>query len=438
MNKNQPIGFHNKSQRLMTSPFLWIITFLFLYALLAFSKIKDLYSFPVEGMSTTNELWLIPLLCFFLLLNVKASLYELLNKYNLYFLVCVFMLLFIILIGGFYLKSVEQYTFAVLSFIIPMLLFIPMTRCTKAQVDFLIKLFVFICLIYAVAAILISTNFTFFMSLLGNDASKYQNYSQVRAPMMLGSSIAVSYYFNLTLPFCFYIYFTSNEKKWKIISAFAILTIIIATFLLLSRVASLCAVFIVLYFLLFTKSGKKKVGNKIWSILLIIAAVIYAGLNFDLSRITEGITFSGDNSTSLRIASANLGLYIFTKFPIFGSGMGRFYERIYENSYIVVDEVGGLIDPHNMYVLILSELGIGGLLVTFLLFFYLFKRFTHIKDDLLRKTAYITLLVFLIGAMGGSHLLINVSFATVFWIYMGLFNGVSINDSRNNLRSDTR
>ena len=105
--------------------------------------------------------------------------------------------------------------------------------------------------------------------------------------------------------------------------------------------------------------------------------------------------------------------------------MGRYFERIYSNKYITVDGVTSLIDPHNMYILVLSELGLFGLLAFLILFVVLIKSFTQIVEPLLRQTAYTTLIGYLIGgAMGGSHLVNTISFAAIFWIYMGMFNAL--------------
>jgi len=140
-----------------------------------------------------------------------------------------------------------------------------------------------------------------------------------------------------------------------------------------------------------------------------------------------GFDISGD-SVSARLIAGSLGLHIFTRYPLFGSGMGRFFERIYDYSFISVDGITGLIDPHNMYIFIASELGITGLILTIILFINLFRSFSHINGRILRKTAYITLSVFLFNAMGGSHILNEISYSIIFWIYMGLFNAVSIRD----------
>src|SRR5699024_5711085 len=150
-------------------------------------------------------------------------------------------------------------------------------------------------------------------------------------------------------------------------------------------------------------------------------------LNYDLSRIINGFGSSGA-STEGRFDSVILGLKIFQEYPLFGSGVGHFFERVYESRYLIFDGFSGLIDPHNMYILILSEMGLLRLFITFIMIAFMFYNFSFIKIKALKYTAYITLLSFLLGAMGGTHLFINASFATVFWIYMGTFNAVSLNN----------
>lgn len=398
-----------------------LISFTFLYPLLALDRIKKIFSFKIEGFSTTNEIWIIPLVCLLLYLFGKTT--E--NKKNLFFLLCLYAYMLIIVIGGFNVVSIQQYVYAVLLFIVPTLLFFALSNISKDTIGFLLKLFVFTCLAYSVFAIILTINYAYFMSLVGNPVD-YRYYNQYRASMMLGSSIAVSYYFNLTLPFCFYVFFNSNKRKWKMIASLAIAANIMATFLLLSRAAFLCTIMISLFYLLYMKGGKYGLRKKAAFIFIAILVIVYSILNYDLSRLMN-LNLKED-SVALRFSSGELGLYIFTKYPLFGSGMARHFHRVYMNRYLNINGLSGLIDPHNMYILIMSELGIIGFLITIILFIGLFKRFSKIRDKSLRQTAHIMLFAFLFDAMGGSHLFNEISYATIFWIYMGLLNSIAIKD----------
>lgn len=407
----------NKRQLIFTG----LICFLFLYAMFAPDRLKYILSIKIEGMPTTNLLLILPLVYLILFLFKPKQEPLLKNKNsNLLFWILLYMYIMIITIGGFNSVSIEQYLYASLMFIMPIFLFFYLSYCSKNEMLFLLKIIVFTSLIYSILAILLSTNLYSILSFLGNPAAdQYKGYTQYRAPMMLGSSITVSYYFNLSLPISYYMFFKIKDKKWKLISGLSIVMNLIATFVFLSRTATLCAILITVFSLLFMNNRKRKIGVKISTVLILIIGGIYTLSNFDLSRLALGFDTS-ESSISLRLLSAQLGLYIFSKFPFLGSGMGRFYERIYTDSILYIDGFSGLIDPHNMYVLILSEMGIIGLLVTILLFLFIFIRLLQIKDKDLRLTSYLVLLSFLIGAMGGSHLFISLNFAVVFWIYIGL------------------
>lgn len=406
-----------------------LILFIFLYALFALDRIKKTLSFTVDGIAVTNEIWIIVLI--YLLTNMtkkkgQTSFY----KYNFYFGILLFLYMIVIVMGAFNADSISQYIYATLLFIIPTSLFFMTSGLTSNDIDFLLKIIVATCLFYATFAIILTTNYAFFMSLVGNPVDDYRYYSQYRASMMLGSSITVSYYLNLTLPLCFYLFFTSKDRKWRNISALAITVNIAASFVLLSRAAALCTIFIIIINLLFVKSDIEKNIRKLLLVILIIVAGIYLSKNYDLSRLAMGFDTSG-SSIAARLTASNLGLYIFSKYPIFGSGLGKYFKRVYDCRYIIIDGIEGLIDPHNMYVLILSETGLIGLIVVIMMFLILFKCFSHIKEIALRQTAYITLFAFLFDAMGGSHLFNEISYSIIFWVYMGLFNAISIKDRIN-------
>lgn len=416
------INYTNNNKLSFLSSFTMLtIGILYLYLLFGPRRIKNVLSVVIDGQKTTNEVWIIPSLCLTILL-VYCIYYKFrvaVNRNNLFIFIYIFMYLFIILISGLNVKSIDQFIYASILFLFPIFLFITMFNLENKEIKNLIKFFVVICLIYAILAIVLSTNYALFMSLVGNEV--YDSYySQYRASMMLGSSITVSYYFNLTLPFCLYVYFSSTEKKWRIISGIAIIMTIIATLVLLSRVAVLCTIMIVIYSLFFLRKSNKTISRKFSAIFIFIIALVFAFKNYDLSRVIAGMSFSG-SSVEERLLASNLGLYIFKQSPIIGSGLGVYFERVYNNRFISVDGISGLVDPHNMYILILSEMGLIGFITTIFLFLTLFKKFSRIDDKFLKHTAYITLIAFMFDSLGGSQLVNEISFASIFWIYMGLF-----------------
>src|SRR5699024_4628764 len=214
-------------------------------------------------------------------------------------------------------------------------------------VNLLIKVLIVSCLFYSVLAIILTTNYDYFMELIGNEmSSQYQK--QTRASMMIGSSITVSNYLNLTLLICFYYYYHNKSKKWIYITFGTIIFNIMATLLLLSRLASLIAIITAIIYIAFFKPRKNKRRLKFLIICSGVIAIIYSYYKYDLSRILNGFGSSGATIEG-RFDSAILGWNVFKDYPLFGSGMGRFFERVYDYRYIEYDGLTGLIDPHNMY-----------------------------------------------------------------------------------------
>lgn len=417
----------NKGTNLKISFSFYLIFFMFLYALFAPDRIKNIFSFKIDGINTTNELWLLPLISIFILLSGKfrhKSIF--LDKYNRLMLMLIYGVIFVIAIGGFYAMSVSQYIYALLLFIVPIQMYFLMSGIKYDYVNHIFKILVSISLIYAIFAIILSTNYAFFMSLVGNEIDN-RYYYQYRPSMMLGSSITVSYYLNISLPLSIYMFFRTSKGKWRLISMFAIISNVVATFILSSRLASIVTIFILIFYFLMVRNKRNTIRIKALFIIFLFIVLNYVFKNYDLSRILMGFDLL-NTSESERFNAGVLGLYIFAQYPIFGSGMGRFFERIYTDKYINVDGLVGLIDPHNMYILVLSEMGIIGFVLIMGLFIVLFKNFSYIKEDFLRRTSYVCIFIFLLNSIGGSHLINEISYSIIFWLYMGLFNVISMRD----------
>ena len=216
--------------------------------------------------------------------------------------------------SGFHAISTTQYVYAVLLFLVPSLLFFITSKLQEGELHFLLKLFVVTSLIYSLFAIVLTTNYAFFMRLIGNPVDNYRYYGQYRASMMLGSSITVSYYFNLTLPLCFYSFYHSPEKKWKKLSAFAAGANVVATLVLLSRNANFVMVGIVVYCLFFMSKTSRVFGKTVISMFLLITAGLFATSKYDLSRLLIGLDRSG-SSVALRLEATQLALVILRRNP---------------------------------------------------------------------------------------------------------------------------
>ncbi|WP_313126489.1 O-antigen ligase family protein [Proteiniclasticum ruminis] len=394
-----------------------MVCFILIYVLFALNRIKAFLSPRINGFSTTNEIWLILLIHIgIFLLNRKFKV----EKNSVFLSIYAFIYLIIIMFGGFRSQDLTQLFYSATLFLVPMLLFYSTSRLTHFEIEKLIKIIVIINAIYSVFAIILTTNYAFFMNILGNSTENLVYYSQFRASMMLGSSITVSFYFNISLPLIFCYYHSSNSSFWRRVSILTIILNVMATLLLLSRLASIVAIIIVGYYILMDNKSVITLRKNIAVFIGFLIGSTYIINKYDISRVFMGFDKSG-SSVSARIEALSLGTYIFSKYPFIGSGMGRYFTRVYENRFITVDDITGLVDPHNAFVLILSEIGILGLFITIFLFYSLFKRFLMIKNVQIRKASFMTLLVVLINSFGGSQVVNEISFSTIFWLYSGIF-----------------
>lgn len=395
------------------------VLLIFFYALFALSRIKHAYTPRINGEHITNEVFIyFSIICLVCIFRKNDKIYEAKpSYYGLFF----YALFFVLIIGAFKVNPIENYLYSAGIFFVPVFLFFIIRDEEIRHFYFLCKVFVSVGIVYSLFAIITSFNYAFFAVLFGNPIQDLY-YSQYRSSFMIGSSITVSYYLNITLPFCFYLYSTT-DKKWRIISLIAIVLNVAATVIELSRMAVVSS-FIVIAFYLFIAKDKKKTYSK--SIIFIIVSIVIIVLanTTDVTRLIRGFSFT-DNSTLTRINAGQLGMYLFYKNPIFGTGMGHYFDRVYSNRVVVVDGISGLVDPHNMYIMFLSEVGICGFILVCCIFGKMLKDFSRIEDENIRQSAMITLIVFLVHSLGGSHLINEISYSVVFWIYMGLYRAIS-------------
>lgn len=406
-----------------------IILLLYLYPLFMPDRIKSIFGLRINGKVTTNEIFIIPII---LIINRAINISH--NKNNrtyifkstIIFIFLFFLLFIFYLIGGFKLSSLDQYIYAGILFFVPVMVFFSITKNNLEFMEHFLKTVVVTNLIYSILAILLASTkyYNIIMRLVGNQPLITQK-TQLRPSLMVGTSIATSYYFNLSLPLLFYIFYKHKKGKWALLSIFAIVFNIAATVVLLSRLATFVAIAIAVYYIIIQRGGRLSNFKKIGIILIFLLLFFYIHNKYDLSRLLLGMKGS---SVNVRINSMKSFLYIFKMHPIIGSGMGSFFTRVFDNSDFAISNYYGKIDPHNMYILVLSEFGLTGFIIFLSIFIYIFMSFRRIQDSLMKKTAYMSLLAFLLDAMGGSHLFISISYSTIFWLYMGMFWAISKED----------
>lgn len=402
-----------------------LISFMFLYPLFTLTRIKQIASPTVDMMATTNELWIMPAM-----LLVKKIIFNSHNKksYKVIVLVWIISLFIIILLGGFRVSNFEQYIFAVVVFLTPMFFLSVFTQKDMLYLNFFIKLFVIVCLTYSILYIILVSSFGNLSVLLGNGISSKSIISsnQYRVRMMIGSTITVANYFVISLPILFFSYFTNKKNFWSKVSLLAIIANMCATILTLSRLAFFASVLVALICIIFQKEKQISKGKSLIIIIIGIVAICYIAREYDITRLFMGFS---DSSTLARAESAKLALQIFKLYPIMGSGMGYYFTRVYSDKELVVDGISGLIDPHNAYLLILSELGISGSIIILLLLCYIIRRISKIPYKIFRTTGYSIIIAAGLVSFGGSHLINEISYSIVFWIYISMFYATSFLDS---------
>ena len=167
-----------------------IIGLLYLYPLFALDRIKNIFSYRINDTPTTNEIWILLIMCFLFIILNKGRLK--ITRLTSIFLFSIFLLLMIIIVGGIKAVSISQWIYAGSLFMVPIFLFLSIPKLNNSEKDKLIKLFVLTSLIYSTLAIILSKNYAYFMALIGNNIDDYRYYEQYRASMMIGSSITVS------------------------------------------------------------------------------------------------------------------------------------------------------------------------------------------------------------------------------------------------------
>lgn len=173
----------------------------------------------------------------------------------------------------------------------------------------------------------------------------------------------------LLLPLLFSSFSLTRASKWQHRLAWLAAATILATgfFLTLSR-SGLVGLLVMFGFLLAFRKGQDGPNGKrqsIWRtmIILVITALLllfFSGsLDLYLARITKGRPGALDDSAIYRIESVNIGLKIFATNPLLGIGVRQFREVKGDYGFYIPGSIG---PAHNMYIEILTGLGLLGFL----------------------------------------------------------------------------
>ena len=135
--------------------------------------------------------------------------------------------------------------------------------------------------------------------------------------------------------------------------------------------------------------------------------------------ITETLSYSDKSYTSvgLRINFTKNSLEVIKKNPIIGSGTGDFpieYKKINE-----ITAIPNTKNPHNMYILIVIELGIIGLISMLSIFYYQIKLSFNSSNRFIRDVGITLPFLFLVIMWSDSYLLGH--YTTLMFVFFSSF-----------------
>ena len=185
---------------------------------------------------------------------------------------------------------------------------------------------------------------------------------------------------------------------------FVVISILILQFFNTQRLKAIIAILIVIPTIFFTAYNSSKIFQD-------RVDIAYGNIvNYENSKTT---------STGQRITYAINFVELFKESPILGVGTGDFpfeMEKIYlKNS----PEVPRGANPHNMYILILSQLGLLGLFSFLLIFYFQIKLSYNSNEKYIRDIGFVLPLLFLVIMMSDSYLLGH--FTSLLYIFFSSF-----------------
>ena len=191
------------------------------------------------------------------------------------------------------------------------------------------------------------------------------------------------------------------------------------------------AYFVMLTILVFQFFKYSKIKALFISLFLFISIVLSA---YQLSpifneRVDDGIKnyakFSQDNEASrassigYRMTFQLNSLEIIKKHPLIGVGTGDFPQEYKKVNMVNTPGIANATNPHNMYILITTQLGILGLISFFSIFYFQFKIAFSSTNILVRNVGFALPVMFLVIMLSDSYLLGH--YTTLLFIFFSSF-----------------
>lgn len=139
----------------------------------------------------------------------------------------------------------------------------------------------------------------------------------------------------------------------------------------------------------------------------------------EVYSISQGEQVKENNSVGQRIIFAINSWQIIKKNPIFGAGTGDFPSEYFKVNKINTPGLKTTTNPHNMYSLVLVQLGIIGLLSMLSIFYYQFRLSLKSPDKFIRDVGFTLPTMFLVLMLSDSYLLGH--YTTLMYIFFSAF-----------------
>jgi O-antigen ligase len=188
------------------------------------------------------------------------------------------------------------------------------------------------------------------------------------------------------------------------------------------------AFFIMLSILIFQILDKQRIKSLI-IILIVIPGVFFSAYQLSdlfqkrvdlvLPEINNYSNIAKSSSVGLRINFALNSLEVINKHPILGVGTGDFPAEYRKVNQINTPTLPHATNPHNMYILILMQLGLVGLFSMLSIFYYQIKLSYNSSNKFIRDVGIALPLMFLVMMLSDSYLLGH--YTTLMYIFFSSF-----------------
>ncbi len=226
----------------------------------------------------------------------------------------------------------------------------------------------------------------------------------------------------------YYLLFTNElTKKQKILYTIFVVTMSINMFVTGGRAGQILYLSMLL-FVIFKYFNKQKIKALILSFVLLptLFVGLYSTSNIFHNRVNLAVENLSDiskhpnSSTAIRVNWTIVSWQIIKEHPINGTGTGSFRIAFKKMNNIISPDIENTINPHNMYIFELVELGILGLLAMLSIFFYQIKYARNSSIPIIKNFGVMLPILFMIMMFSESYLLLVPTTSYLFVLFSAI------------------